>query len=600
MIEAHHDGSELYVSNSAPKIGDKVTLRVRVPKKDGLNQVYLRIMYDAEPRILPLKRGKSTSVETWWSIQVKILNHSTSYRFLFLDKVSFRWLNGAGVFNYDVVDREDFRIIARPQYPEWIKQSVFYQIFPDRFATSGQKRELPDWAVPREWNQLPNGRSNVTGQEFYGGDFQGATAHLDHLTSLGVNAIYFTPFFPSRSNHRYDASSFDFVDPLLGGDKGLIEFSKAAQQRGLKVMGDLTTNHCGAGHPWLQKSLKKSRARECEFFYWDDASPYEYIGWYNTQSLPKLNYNSQKLHELMYSGADSIVKKWLRPPFNMAGWRIDVANMTGRYLSDDFNKEVARGIRDAMDKENPEAWLVAENADFSAEDLDGFGWHGTMNYNGFTMPLWQWIHDKDAKLQDHGRMPGKLPKIPGTSMVAAMRQFAAGIPWRSLVASMTLLDSHDRARFHSVVGKNHARHIAGLCMLMTYPGVPSVFAGDEVGLEGAWGEDARRTINWDSPEKWDHTLFGAYQKLIAIHRSAHALQEGGLRWITVKDDVVAYLRESKKESILVVVSRKGGRFSIDLAPYGYTIKKTLYGPTQSGKSIQISSRSAVSGIWKLA
>lgn len=170
MIEAHHDGSELYVSNSAPKIGDKVTLRVRVPKKDGLNQVYLRIMYDAEPRILPLKRGKSTSVETWWSIQVKILNHSTSYRFLFLDKVSFRWLNGAGVFNYDVVDREDFRIIARPQYPEWIKQSVFYQIFPDRFATSGQKRELPDWAVPREWNQLPNGRSNVTGQEFYGGD----------------------------------------------------------------------------------------------------------------------------------------------------------------------------------------------------------------------------------------------------------------------------------------------------------------------------------------------------------------------------------------------------------------------------------------------
>ena len=95
----------------------------------------------------------------------------------------------------------------------------------------------------------------------------------------------------------------------------------------------------------------------------------------------------------------------------MAGWRIDVANMTGRYLSDDFNKEVARGIRDAMDKENPEAWLVAENADFSAEDLDGFGWHGTMNYNGFTMPLWQWIHDKDAKLQDHGRMPGKLPKF---------------------------------------------------------------------------------------------------------------------------------------------------------------------------------------------
>lgn len=599
MIQPHHDGSEMYVSNSAPKIGDEVTLRIRVPKKDGSNQVYLRVVHDGEPRILPLKKDKTTSIETWWSIQVKILDHSTGYRFLLMDEVSFRWLNGAGVFNYDVVDREDFRIIARPQYPEWIKRTVFYQIFPDRFAKSGKKRELPDWAVPREWNLIPNGRSSVTGREFYGGDFQGVTAHLDHLMNLGVNAIYFTPFFPSRSNHRYDASSFDFVDPLLGGDEGLIELSKAAEQRGLKVMGDLTTNHCGAGHPWLQKSLRKSRCREHEYFYWDDASPYGYIGWYDTESLPKLNYNSRKLRELMYAGADSIVKKWLRPPFNLAGWRIDVANMTGRYMSDDFNREVARGIRDVMDTENPEAWLVAENADFAAEDLDGFGWHGTMNYSGFTMPLWQWIHDKDASLQDYGRMPGKLPRIPGMSMVAAMQQFAAGIPWRSLVASMTLLDSHDRARFHSVVGKNHDRHIAGLCMLMTYPGVPSIFAGDEVGLEGAWGEDARRTINWDSPEKWDQAIFDSYRKLVSLRRSSHALQQGGLRWITVEDDVVAFLRESRKESILVVVSRKGGRFSIDLSPYGYTVKETLHGPIAKSNLIKISSKGAISGIWQL-
>ena len=213
-------------------------------------------MYDAEPRILPLKRGKSTSVETWWSIQVKILNHSTSYRFLFLDKVSFRWLNGAGVFNYDVVDREDF------------------ELSPDRNIQNGlSKVFLPDFPPIASQHLVRNANYQIGQFHASGINYRmvvvtllgkNSTAEIfksyctsRSLTSLGVNAIYFTPFFPSRSNHRYDASSFDFVDPLLGGDKGLIEFSKAAQQRGLKVMGDLTTNHCGAGHPWLQKSFEE-------------------------------------------------------------------------------------------------------------------------------------------------------------------------------------------------------------------------------------------------------------------------------------------------------------------------------------------------------
>jgi alpha-glucosidase len=330
MIQPHHDGSDLYVSNSAPKIGDEVRLKVRVPKADKAQKIWVRLFHDGEPRTFELEKAKITTVETWWSVDVEILNPVTHYRFLLVDKNNYRWLNAEGVFQRDVVDREDFQIIAKPKYPEWIKRAIFYQIFPDRFATSGQERTLPEWAVPRNWNALPTGRGANTGVEYYGGDLVGVTEHLQYLDDLGVNAIYFTPIFPSRSNHRYDATSFDHVDPLLGGDEAFIEFAKAAQKRGFRIMGDLTTNHCGIGHHWIQTALKNPAAKERDFFFWDKSIRQGYVGWWDQASLPKLNYQSQILREKMYSGAESIVKKWLKPPFDTAGWRIDVANMTGR------------------------------------------------------------------------------------------------------------------------------------------------------------------------------------------------------------------------------------------------------------------------------
>lgn len=599
MIQPHHDGSQLYVSDSAPRIGDEVRLKVRVPKNDKARKIWVRVFHDGEPRTFELKKDRTTSVETWWSVKIEILNPVTHYRFMLVDKGAYRWLNGEGVFERDVVDREDFQIIAKPKYPEWIKHAVFYQIFPDRFAKSSIKPEPPSWAIPRGWNALPTGRGPDTSVEYYGGDFAGATEHLQHLENLGVNAIYFTPFFPSRSNHRYDATSFDHADPLLGGDEAFIEFSKAAQKRGFRIMGDLTTNHCGIGHDWIQISLKNPEAKERGFFFWDKSIRHGYVGWLGIASLPKLNYQSQLLREKMYSGADSIVKKWLKPPFNANGWRIDVGNMTGRYRDQDLNQEVARGIRNAMDEVNPEAWLVAENADHAPSDLDGFGWHGTMNYVGFTRPVWSWLN-KSAKFADNFfGLPAPIPTFTGEGMVEMMRSFSAGIPWRSFTASMLLLDSHDTARFRTVVGRDRARHIAGLAMLLTYPGVPSIFAGDEIGLEGEWGEDSRRTIDWEHPNKWDQDLLAEFRKLIEVRKNSEAIRNGGLRWVEVKPNYVAYLRESEKESILVFVARSAGRYQINLKPYGYTVKETLYGPVAKSNLIRISSKGAVSGIWRV-
>jgi alpha-glucosidase len=598
-LTPHHDGSELYVSNSAPEVGETVELRLRVPKKFKVDEVHIRFFHDGEPRTRKAKLVKRGSVENWWKVNVEVINSTLHYRFMCIYKGSYSWLNGVGLFNHDVTDREDFQIVAKPAYPRWIQSAVFYQIFPDRFAASGIARELPEWAVPRKWSDLPKGRDKKTGQEFYGGDFPGITSKLGYLEELGVNSIYFTPAFPSRSNHRYDATSFDEIDPLLGGDQGFIEFSEAAHKSGFRIMGDLTTNHCGVGHRWIQKALADEKSVEREYFYWDSKIKHGYEGWWGLESLPKLNYNSLKLRDLMFGGEDSVVRKWLRKPFSVDGWRIDVGNMTGIYRDQNLNQEVSRGIRQAMDETNPDAWLVAENADHSPSDLDGFGWHGTMNYNGFARPLVNWFNVPSKKLGNFSGLPGVNPRFDGVGTVSMMRAFAAGIPWRSLVASMVLLDSHDTARFRTVVANNESAHLAAATLLFTYPGVPSIFAGDELGIEGAWGEDSRRTIDWDHPERWNENLHSGFKKLISIRKSHDALINGGLRWIHVAEDSLAYIRESKKESILVFASRGAVKAKLDLTLYGYKVSKTLYGDVKKGGKFSINSKSATSGIWVL-
>jgi alpha-glucosidase len=252
-----------------------------------------------------------------------------------------------------------------------------------------------------------------------------------------------------------------------------------------------------------------------------------------------------------------------------------------------------------MDETNPDAWLVAENADHSPSDLDGFGWHGTMNYNGFARPLVNWFNVPSKKLGNFSGLPGVNPRFDGVGTVAMMRAFAAGIPWRSLVASMVLLDSHDTARFRTVVADNENAHLSAATLLFTYPGVPSIFAGDELGLEGAWGEDSRRTIDWDHPERWNQKLHSGFKELIKIRKKHDALINGGLRWIHISEDSFAYIRESKKEAILVFTSRTAVKEKIDLSGYGYQVSKTLFGPTKKGSKISITSKDATSGVWIL-
>ena len=599
LLSPHHDGSALYVSNSAPQIGDIITLKVRVPNSYSFEKGFIRVYEDGEPRSYELNAGKKNEVESWYEVNISVVNLHTVYRFVFVANDKYDWLNAFGLNDHDVHSNNDFQIVAVPANPEWISSSVFYQIFPDRFAKSGRGFELPEWAQARDWNELPRGRSEFTGSELYGGDLLGVEEHLDHINDLGVNGIYFTPFFAALSNHRYDASSFDEVDPILGGNKALLSLVKKSNKLGIRIMGDLTSNHCGAGHPWLAKAKKEKKSKERSYFYWDNSVKHGYVGWWGLASLPKLNFNSKALRKEMYKGKNSIVRKWIGTKYCMAGWRIDVGNMTGRLGIDNHHDEVMHGIRKAMDETNPNAWLVAENGDFVASDLNGLGWHGAMNYQGFMRPVWNWLNRNSEIGGGFQGLPFAMPRISGSQLVNSMKQFNASVPWRSVTASMVLLDSHDTARFRTVVSGHVPSHVSAMTLVLTYPGVPSIFAGDEIGLEGAWGEDARRTINWEDRSGWDHQFMSDVKSLISIRKNNDALVNGGLRWIVAENDYIVYLRESAQQSVLVLVSRTAIDVTVDLAQYGYTVSKTLFGEDATGSVITIKSSEAVQGIWEV-
>jgi alpha-glucosidase len=568
--EPHHDGSDLYVVERPEAPGDEAVVRLRVPRSVEPENVLVRYLHDGEPRSARAAVDEENEHETWWRVRFPAWNPSTRYRWLLEGgDAGWTWVNGAGARAHDVNDSDDFVLALDPGGPAWHLDAVVYEIFPDRFASSGLEVELPPWALPRRWDEPHTPRGPEGAHELYGGDLRGVEQRLDHLERLGVTTLYLTPFFPARSTHRYDATTFDRVDPLLGGDEAFDSLVRTAHARGLRLLGDLTTNHTGAGHEWFLAALADRTATEHGFYLWDEQEEAGYHSWLGHATLPKLDWRSAELRERFVS----IVRRWLDR--GLDGWRIDVANMTGRHREDDLHLEVARLLRGAAG----EALLVAEHAHDFRADLPGGGWHGVMNYSGFLRPAWTWLRRDDLPqelLRTFWGLPVGLPRLDGVAAATAMSSFRTSVPWSAVAHSWSLLDSHDTARFRTVAGR--ARQLVGVGLQLTMPGVPMLFAGDELGLEGDWGEDARRPLPWHRPETWDTALLEEYRRLIALRRASPALRHGGCRWAHVDADRLAFLRESPAERVLCLASRDGhAPLRLPLAPLGARSLETLYG-----------------------
>ncbi|MGN8553857.1 UNVERIFIED_CONTAM: glycoside hydrolase family 13 protein [Microbacterium sp. SLM126] len=574
----HHDGSALHVSAVAPELGDVVHVRLRVPAGYGpLAAVRTRSNPDHEPEWTDAARIGTADGWDWWEAPVTVRNPRHGYRWMLQHEDGrVDWLNQTGLHRIETLDAEDFALVAYPAPPAWLDEAVLYQVFPDRFARSAQAdtHPTPDWAIPAQWSDPVDPVMPGRSQQFYGGDLEGVIEKLDHLVALGANLLYLTPVFPAESNHRYDAGSFERIDPLLGGDEAYVRLIEAAHARGIRVIGDLTSNHSGDSHEWFRSAFGNPDAPETEFYYFTDEGNTEYVSWLGYASLPKFDWSSEELRRRFISGDDSVVAKWLKPPYGADGWRIDVANMTGRLGDVDLNAEVRQLLRETMLRINPDAILLGESTNDAASDLQGDGWHGAMTYPSFTRPVWGWLSEPtgvpylDANGEElteswfFGQPIGGIPRYTAREFADAVTRFTAGIPWRVRLGNMQPLDTHDTARFATNAAPGAIPVAVGLSLTM--PGLPVVFAGDEFGLVGADGEESRTPMPWGTEgEPAVAERIALYRDLIALRRAHPALQSGGFRWVHTDDETVVFVRESADETLLVLATRGDADAALD-------------------------------------
>ncbi len=548
--QPHHDGSPLYVPDPTPRLGGRVAVRLRVPRGSDTTRAWVRVINDGEPELVRAELERQDANDTWLRAVLPVVNPVVSYRWL-LDggAQGYQWLNGIGLHEHDVPDAGDFRLSVFTPPPRWATGTM-YQIFPDRFAKSVD-RPAPPWALPAAWDDPVIGEGPDTPRQLYGGDLDGIAAHLDHIASLGVGTIYLTPFFPADSNHRYNASTFDRVDPLLGGDAAMARLAQAAHARGMKLMGDLTTNHCGDTHEWFRAALADPNSPEAKFFFFEQ-HPERYAGWWGMREMPIFDHRSEELRRRLYDGRESVVAKWLGP-HALDAWRIDVANMTGIRGDVDLSHLVATTIRRTMALVTDESFLQAESNHDASRDLLGDGYQGTMNYAAFTRPLWQWLVPAPPRPYEHGKYP-TLPRLPGRAVVAAMRAFAGVTPWQATLHAMNLVGSHDTHRVASLLGDPRLVDVA-FGLLAAYPGVPMIYAGDEIGLAALGPEQARIPMPWAHPGRWDTHRLAHTRALFGARAASEALQRGGLRWLASGDDAISFLREAPGERVLVHAAR---------------------------------------------
>ncbi len=425
-----------------------------------------------------------------------------------------------------------------PDPPAWVRDAIFYQIFPDRFASS------PRVAKP---NRLEPWDSPPTMHGFKGGDLAGVGERLDHLQELGVDAIYLNPIFASASNHRYHTYDYFQVDPLLGGNQALRDLLDTAHARGMRVILDGVFNHasrgfwpfhhlleCGAQSPYLDWFIINGFPLRA----YDEKHPPNYEAWWNLPALPKLNVANPDTRAYLLD----VAEHWIR--FGADGWRLDVPTEID---DPDFWRAFRQRVRDA----NPEAYLVGEIWHAAPEWLAGDRFDAIMNYPLAFTALGFCAH---RTLQTQYRPGGfTLQRLKTSETLARLADIHSLYRPDVVFSQLNLLGSHDTPRFLTLAGGDHsALHLATL-LQMTLPGAPCIYYGDEIGLEGGPDPDCRRAFPWN-PDQWHLPTWAFMRRAVALRREHAVLRQGSFTPLYGRKGVLAYLRRLGAESVLVILN----------------------------------------------
>lgn len=609
------DGTARYVCPLEPEVGETVTLKFRAAKEDNIQ---IRLAINNE--LYTMESERTYGAFTYYRAEWKLKDGMTSYYFEIQDGEEVWYYNRSGLTD-GRIPYYDFRLAPGFSTPDWAKGAVIYQIYTDRFYNGDPENDVEtreyfyigDYSSKvTDWNKYP---AAMGVREFYGGDLQGVIDKLDYLQDLGVEVLYFNPLFVSPSNHKYDIQDYDYIDPHFGkivedggellspGEKSnkkatkyqkrttsfanleasnelFIKLVEELHRRGMKIILDGVFNHCGSFNKWMDRECIYERqkgyapgayiSRESPYhdyfrFFSDEEKdwPYngKYDGWWGHDTLPKLNYEeSVKLENYILNTG----RKWVSPPYNVDGWRLDVAADLGR--SNEYNHQFWKKFREVVKNANPDAIILAEHYGDPREWLGGDEWDTVMNYDAFMEPI-TWFLTGMEKHSDEMR-----EELRGNAdnFTRAMTYHMANMMVPSLLTSMNELSNHDHSRFltrtnHMVgrvaeLGPEAANEFVNLAVMreavafqMTWIGAPTVYYGDEAGVCGFTDPDNRRTYPWGHE---DQQMLGFHKKMIRIHKEHEALRTGAVVMLHCEKNILAYGRFTEEEQIIVILNNR--------------------------------------------
>ncbi|RSV90572.1 maltodextrin glucosidase [Klebsiella aerogenes] len=526
-------------------------------------RITLRAEEDNEELSLPMQRLRQSphADVVAWRGEINLMNGQPrrrySFKLLWADRQL--WFTPQGFQRFPPARLEQFAVDVPDSGPQWVPDQVFYQIFPDRFARSEAREAGQDEVyyhhaagqdiVLKAWDEPLTGEAG--GSTFYGGDLDGISEKLPYLKQLGVTALYLNPVFVAPSVHKYDTADYRRVDPQFGGDAALLRLRHNTQREGMRLILDGVFNHTGDSHPWFDRHQQASNGAchqpDSPWREWFNFSPDGVAhNWLGYASLPKLDYRSSSLVNEIYAGEDSVVRHWLKAPWSMDGWRLDVVHMLGEDGGARNNLRHIAGITQAAKREQPEAFVFGEHFGDARQWLQADAEDAAMNYRGFTFPLWGFLANTDISYDPQ--------HIDAQTCMAWMDNYRAGLSHQQQLRMFNQLDSHDTARFKSLLGKDVARLPLAVVWLFCWPGVPCIYYGDEVGVDGNNDPFCRKPFPWD-PALQDENLLALYKRMTTLRKGHQALRYGGCQVIYAEDNVVVFVRVYKQQRVLVAINR---------------------------------------------
>lgn len=624
-----------------PKESELVTFRFRTAK-DDVDRVGLVTSADTYVMEKECTQGEFD----YYTFETRLGEEPFRYCFEVQSGTEKYYYGRCGI-SREILEYYNFVVVPGFSTPDWAKGAVMYQIFTDRFYNGDKSNDVEtneyyyigDYSQRvTNWDKYP---ANMGVREFYGGDLQGVMDKLDYLQDLGVEVVYFNPLFVSPSNHKYDIQDYDYIDPHYGkivddgGEvlpNGVTDNSQATKykkrttdlknleasnelfiklveelhRRGMKVILDGVFNHCGSFNKWMDRERIYEGEEDYEpGAYVSADSPYRsyfrffkegpenwpyngnYDGWWGHDTLPKLNYeDSVKLENyILYIG-----RKWVSPPYNVDGWRLDVAADLGR--SNEYNHEFWQKFRRAVKDANPNALILAEHYGDPSDWLKGDEWDTVMNYDAFMEPV-TWFLTGMEKHSDEAReeLLGNIDNFIGS-----MAHHMSNMLTPSLQVAMNELSNHDHSRFltrtNHMVGRvehlgpeaaneyvNKAVMREAVVMQMTWVGAPTVYYGDEAGVCGFTDPDNRRTYPWGHE---DQELIAFHKEAIRIHKEHPALKTGSLKILGGEENILSYARFKGHDRIIVVINNRSERAEVKVPvweaeiPIKCRMKRLLY------------------------